>query len=184
MALNFDFTKVKGTPYIFHTSQEGKDEGRGHYYPTTDALIWLCMMLDMRGITKDNVDEFWFRLTMWREIGGEYFSYVKDFDKEEIGISPWEITKADIEACIGLDTNVSQKTRKQFVNRQMRILSDRCENLSKSNHPSKLFNEELRIRFDVARERVVRDWEDDKVRKAMERAEKEGKEFNPVKQEA
>lgn len=81
-------------------------------YVTQDALVWLTMSVGLGEITKKNVCEFYFRTRVYEGLFGarrcyggkyKYFSF------------------PEIVRFIGLCTNASDMTRKQFIDRMWRM---------------------------------------------------------------
>jgi hypothetical protein len=81
---------------------------------TTERLIWACEAVEMSGIKLANVDEFYTRYLM--------FSRAIQRDPRE----QW-LTLADIEAHVGIWTNVGTKSWKHFDKRISRIMRDEAE---------------------------------------------------------
>lgn len=77
--------------------------------PVTNALIWKCMTLGMRSITADNVNEFYWRLRWHQRLDGPDFRWTDDTSAY--------LTLQDVKDHIGLSTNVTQQTRKQWLKR-------------------------------------------------------------------
>ena len=78
-----------------------------------DAFVWGCMWVDLRGITEKNVAEWQSRYQFAVANRGAMY-YVNNKD--------WIPTVDDVRKRIGLTTNVSNRTRKQF---EKKILSSR-----------------------------------------------------------
>jgi len=102
MALHFDFTKVKNNETVCLTPE-------GEIRVVTDALIWLTMALDLRGITSKNVEDFIVRLRLYEMVAG-----------------PTNITAAQVRAHVGLSTNVSDTTDAQFVKKLSKLMRERA----------------------------------------------------------
>ena len=111
MALSWDITKVEDYK---DKCWVPLDDGGFQVHPTTDAIIWACMAVDMQRITVKNAEEFYTRYLMVSRASGR--------DERE----RW-LTLADIEAHIGLWTNVSTRTKGQFHKRVVEIMRDRTE---------------------------------------------------------
>jgi hypothetical protein len=78
--------------------------------PVTEALILSMMSIEMGEITKDNIDEVLFRSRCISVVSGPP---MHTYDGEKM--VPREFTREEIEAHVGLSTNVTQRTRKQFL---------------------------------------------------------------------
>jgi hypothetical protein len=111
MSLNFDFAnmieRVGREEYDRITtspSTRGKESQKWH--PVTDALIWATMHVDLGSITEKNVDEWTWRISLYQRLRGPYM-------KQKDGA--FRITRKDIENHIGMITNVTDKTRRQWI---------------------------------------------------------------------
>lgn len=96
MSLNWNGTKVQGWKEIPD--------------PERDAIIWLTMAVDIGNITEKNWREFAYRLRIYQELFGAYWT---------VGGKPEFVTDAHVKRMVGLTTNVSDKTRTQWSKRMM-----------------------------------------------------------------
>ena len=80
----------------------------GKLNPLTHKLIWETMVTGLDEITKDNLEEWLFRLAV------TYRVYGSDGDK---------ITREDLEQHIGLRTNASRMTHAKFMKRMSESLA-------------------------------------------------------------
>ena len=111
MSLNFDFTAM-----IKRVGQERYDEittdpnNPKKWHPVTDRLIWKSLAVDLGEITEDNIEEWLFRLAFEQRMS--------DYADLEFGDGTriW-ITREDLENHIGMTTNVTTKTRLNWVKR-------------------------------------------------------------------
>ncbi len=79
------------------------------WHPVTEALVWGCLATSIRTITKDNVDEYWWRYVFNRR----YLGRGSDLVSQGGNIY---VTKADVEMHIGLSTNVTPiKSRNKWL---------------------------------------------------------------------
>lgn len=102
MSLNFDFSAIKDyDAVISHPADHDKVS------PVTDAIIWNMLAIDMGVITEKNVEEVIWRTRFSQLLYGPELSYN---DGTEVFITP-----TDIRRHIGLRTNVSEKTRKNYL---------------------------------------------------------------------
>lgn len=106
MSLDFDFgdmIKRLGKEEYNRITDHPTEKGRWH--PVSDALVWICLIIKMSGITEKNADEFYDRLVALQAVaGGEILtSEGKVF-----------ITKEDVQNHIGLRTNVQNKSMASF----------------------------------------------------------------------
>ena len=86
------------------------------FSPLTNCFIWATMSVGMGTITKENHGEFWLRLNLLERIRGPFIS--KKTEEGE-GWEPRFITLEEVEAHIGLGTNVSQESWASWTKRQM-----------------------------------------------------------------
>ena len=95
---------------------------KGHWHPVTDALIWVTMGIGIGDITEKNVNEFADRvLTLQAATGGLIAT-----TKESI-----VVTREDVEAHIGMTTNVFPKwTKTKFYAHIARVAKDEGERMS------------------------------------------------------
>lgn len=98
MALNWNLSKIANKDTVCFSDH---GDGESRLSGLTHNLIWATIAVDLGEITAKNVDEWRFRLNCIALVYGD---------------PSWaEITREDIAAHIGLSTNVSSRTRKQFV---------------------------------------------------------------------
>src|SRR5574338_219821 len=101
MSLNFDLRKIPDA-----VKTDPRDSTKLN--PITEALIWSSMSIDLGEITAKNVDEWMLRLAL----SDKLFGTMLHKDRE-----PRPFTRAEVEAHIGLRTNVSTKNRAYFTKR-------------------------------------------------------------------
>ena len=82
----------------------------------TNALIWGAMLLDLGSITEKNVDEWEWRIQFCKEIGENWMDP-----------SDYYVDRAAIVDHVGLRTNVSTKTRSQWVRRMCKKFERRAD---------------------------------------------------------
>lgn len=97
MALNYNFSKVKDHEELHKNDSE---------WGKTDTLIWMCLAVGIGDITEKNYVEFYSRVHFLEKISGSM---------AHVGKEEYLFTVDDIKRRIGLTTNVSNTTRKQFV---------------------------------------------------------------------
>ena len=112
MSLDWDITNCK----------DGEAIKTDESWPITDGLIWYTLALDMRQITDGNIDEFETRMRIHDKMFAPLISTWKDEARVDR-----PITRDELVARIGLSTNVSQKTRKQFGRRMFNAMSEETE---------------------------------------------------------
>lgn len=103
MALNWDISKCHD-----HESLQSDDE-----WYLTEAVIWMTMVVDLGRITVTNAVEFATRVRIYER---QFGPSVRKRDESGV-MQPYEITLADIERRVGLSTNVTDKTRPQWLKR-------------------------------------------------------------------
>ena len=99
--------------------------------PITNALIWATLSVDLRGITEENHVEFWTRLRLCEKLTGAFMNW-KD---PETG--KWEsrlITFEEVKSHIGLGTNVSPSTWREWMTKQ--VDNWRAETLRRADLPN------------------------------------------------
>jgi hypothetical protein len=117
MSLNFDFKEMidrvgQAEFERFTTSPYPATDGEGvKWHPVTNSLIWSSMTLQLGSITEGNVKEWAFRLRMLQLVGGD----LPEFSDGDYKV--W-ITEQDIRNHIGMRTNVTTKTREQWLKQQ------------------------------------------------------------------
>lgn len=85
-----------------------------------DCFVWAALFLDLRDITEKNAKEWVWRWTFGNKLNGPYFYRMKDNKRQE----PFVPTLADVKKRIGLTTNVSTRTRRQFIDKAVRIFNE------------------------------------------------------------
>ena len=114
MSLDFSFEDIKD----YKTVCFDNDVEEGHNNDL-DCLIWGCLMLDMKGITEQNIQEWVFRLNFIKETGGYLW---KNHEGEN-----WWPNMGTLEKYTGLRTNVKQTTRKQYIKKQTDFIINKVQ---------------------------------------------------------
>lgn len=105
MALNWNLSKIANKDTVCFSDH---GDGESRLNGLTHNLIWATIAVDLGEITAKNVDEWQFRLNCIALVYGD---------------ASWaEITSEDIAKHIGLSTNVSNRTRKQFMAKMAKSL--------------------------------------------------------------
>ena len=86
------------------------DEERGNRH----ALIWACMGLDMSGITRDNIDEWMFRIYYSARVGVPMLDIPDGWKHADV--------RRCLERWVGMYTNVKQTNRKKWLERMTGIV--------------------------------------------------------------
>jgi hypothetical protein len=111
MALHWDLSKIKDYKDICWI-EDGANK-RLNYI--TESIIWTTIIVDLGEITEKNLDEWRWRL-----------AFLSQFDQGLLIIEdskPRNPTKEELTAHIGLSTNVSTRTRREFIKRWVDVLS-------------------------------------------------------------
>lgn len=100
MSLSFDLTNVKDYEEVCFEETENGREQRA----VTQALIFHAMGAGIGEITEETANEFYARVNAREKLHGPMV-HTPD-DEDPTGWSPYFITREDVEAHIGLTTNV------------------------------------------------------------------------------
>lgn len=117
MSLNFDLSAVKqrlGDRWDEITTSPdtlGAPEGEQRWHAVTDFLIWASLEVDLGDVTEKNVDEWCFRLGLLRLTTENFEGDVR----RDIG--DFKLNRNDIVNHIGMRTNVTTKTRANWLAR-------------------------------------------------------------------
>lgn len=121
MSLNFDLTAVKqrlGDRWDEITTSPdtlGAPEGEQRWHAVTDFLICTSMAVDLGEISEKNVDEWCFRLGLLRlTTAGDFKGDVRG------GLGDFKLNRNDIVNHVGMRTNVTTKTRANWLARTFR----------------------------------------------------------------
>lgn len=113
MPLNYDLRDIKGYKRKIYSpvkSETGETKYKMKSIPET--IIFLTMSVGMRSITENNWERFYNRTHMLETVNGSFF-----YETKRGKHVPRYITKDDIQSMIGLQTNASELTTKQFMKR-------------------------------------------------------------------
>lgn len=102
MALNADYRKIENYEGLYREVEGGKELAQ-----PWETYILLSIPVGLGEISEKNLDEWWFRLCVLEKLHGKFF---KDGDGKEFGFA-----YADLRRLLGLRTNASKLTRKQFL---------------------------------------------------------------------
>lgn len=127
MSLSFDLTAIPLETRTIVAERDGNramgedfKKGDRIMSPVTNALIWQCLAVGMRGITEDNRMEFYTRVKMYEKLFGPALSY-----SDKRGARPF--TYADIVEHTGLSTNVSPEKRVSWLTSVMKQFERHAE---------------------------------------------------------
>jgi hypothetical protein len=113
MALNYDLTEIKGYKRkIYSTVKSASGETQYKMKDIPQTIVFLTMSVGMRTITEKNWMKFYNRTHIIETIYGSFF-----FETKRGKHVPRYITKDDIQSMIGLQTNASELSTKQFTKR-------------------------------------------------------------------
>jgi hypothetical protein len=107
-----------------------KDEETGkiiHTRPLLETITWLGLLLDLRGITHENVSEWLFRIKYGRRVR---WLAGRDGMVSEWTAEGWDvrhITREDLLTLVGLTTNVTNSTRDKWLKRVHEQLVEETE---------------------------------------------------------
>ena len=121
MSLDWDVSNVKNYETLcFEEDPRPSMAGSGlkRTHPVTEALVYHCMGVGMRGITEANVDEFFGRVHFVELHQG---SSVKRPNPDGEGWEDRYITREDVVAHIGLTTNVTNEALGRWLTRNFRF---------------------------------------------------------------
>jgi len=109
MSLDWSIKRIKNRREVcFRTFDHEADEGE--LSNLTESLIWGTMAIGIGSITEKNWREVYFRTFLWERTVG---AYRKTTNKDGVLASCY-VTAEDIQAHIGLSTNVSKESDAKF----------------------------------------------------------------------
>jgi hypothetical protein len=109
MSLNWNLTRIRNRDVV---CWERDEHGYNNISGVTHTIIFATMAVDLGEISAKNVDEWLMRLQcLGRVYSDEGWS---------------SITRQQLTDHIGLSTNVSNKTRKQFLSKMSQALEREC----------------------------------------------------------
>lgn len=103
---------------------DGTTRGEEYVHPITNNLVFLTMSIGLNEITEENLDEWEKRMALAYKVGW-ISKQVVFAGYENDGNIKWEprlITRADLERHIGLETNASYESPKEWRKRVMERL--------------------------------------------------------------
>lgn len=108
MSLDFNVSKVKNHKVVTSKNEIINTEGKTRlkWHPVTDALTWATMTIGINEITEKNWKDFYRRLNLYESLNG---TFLTSFKGQRF------ITPLEVYTNIGLSTNASKKTEKQFL---------------------------------------------------------------------
>lgn len=108
MSLDFSYAKIKNQE-IVTTHPEDLDKPSGQrYHPVFNQIVWSMLVIGVSKITEDNLKMVQDRFAQYQKALGPLL----DMNGSSKGVY---ITDADIAMYVGLSTNVTQKTDKQWL---------------------------------------------------------------------
>lgn len=120
MSLNWNLSTVKNCDTLCWKDREAHGPNKAGRYltATTEALIWSTIIVGIPEITEKNAKDFWQRLSFYeRSIG----SLLKGGEEGEI--VDIRMTEDDVLRHVGLSTNATKLTDKQFTDKCWKIHS-------------------------------------------------------------
>ena len=118
MPLNTDYRNIKNyNRKLYRKLQEGEygykaDEVQYKIKPRVETIIFATMITGIPNITEKNYEQFYNRLHLVETVHGSFF-----FKRVRSKVVADTIRKEEIEAMIGLKSNASTLTLKQFLKR-------------------------------------------------------------------
>jgi hypothetical protein len=91
--------------------------------PLTNIFIWASMDVGLRGISEENAQEFWLRMRMIEKVQGTYRTRPDPEDPEKRIGHP--ITLDEVRSHIGLTTNVSEMSWREWMIKQFDYTRER-----------------------------------------------------------
>lgn len=128
MSLDWNLSKVQDQTVCWRVAEKddvGRGEQKGESYMTglANAMIWATMAVDIGKITDENAAEFHRRLDVLFDAGHPLMQkYV-----EGEGFQPYRVTLDDVKSLVGLRTNVSNMTAKQWDAKRRKIAKQDAE---------------------------------------------------------
>lgn len=114
------------------TAPRLRPEDADKWHPVTEALIWHSMICGFNKITRANWEEVYARVRMWEHVAGCMLAN----DEGDI-----PITKVDVERHIGLHTNTSTMSNKDFTAKVMNEVAKQAK-LAENTMPAHLVIED------------------------------------------
>ena len=111
MALNWDLTQIKNSETLCWTPSK-EEEGKFQMHGVTEVLIWSTMLVGFSKITEKNYKDFHRRLIEWEVVAGGMLMF---WEKDKETPSNRMPTLQEVQAHIGLTTNASTKTNRQWT---------------------------------------------------------------------
>ena len=111
MSLNWNLTQIENSDtlcWIPSTEEKGKVQMHG----VTEVLIWSTMLVGFSKITEKNYKDFHRRLKEWEVLQGGMLMFWEKDKKTPSNRMP---TLQEVQAHIGLTTNASTKTNRQWT---------------------------------------------------------------------
>ena len=112
MALQYDYSKIKESTKTWEPDGTFDDEGEplGQMTGVLNSLIWTTMSIGMSSITEKNWKDFYTRMKL---LGSDRSLLRRDKD----GNYTVPISSQEVKDHIGLMTNASTLTKREFLNR-------------------------------------------------------------------
>ena len=101
---------------------QGITEGDRMLNPVTNALIWSTISVDLPGITRENVGEFFARLRTIEQISGPFLIRAEGPDGKRPEGEDAFLTVDEVIDHIGLTANVTPKSRSAWLKKLSRDL--------------------------------------------------------------
>jgi hypothetical protein len=151
MPLTWNVEKCKNVDKIIN---KGGDENSPNAieWCITEKLIWMSMSCGYYQITKKNYEEIWFRISLQETYDG---NHIGKWSKKHKCLIDYYITLEDVKNRIGLHTNASSATTKQFFNKLLKDIKGREYGVrvreSLINPPSPHYRDKTKVKFIVSK---------------------------------
>jgi len=122
MSLDYDFNEVKDWETLHGGLKELEDctdEEALEYHKTTH-LSFVCMIIQMNGVSEANYQEFWIRTALYQGMYGASFKY----QGNDIYYS-----LKDVHRRIGYSTNVFTETRTHYLSKIKKLVERDCNEM-------------------------------------------------------
>lgn len=136
MALRWDLSNIRDWENVcritatYDEPHSGIKVGDRITSPVTTALIWLCVAVDLPGITEENAPEFFARTRLTEQMHGQQLIRAEVDGKRPEGEKAF-ITMDEVIAHIGLSVNVTTKVRSSWLKKVSSEMDTDADSLRK-----------------------------------------------------
>tara|TARA_R110000824_G_scaffold240332_1_gene428969 strand:+ start:381 stop:836 length:456 start_codon:yes stop_codon:yes gene_type:complete len=122
MSLNWDITKIKDSETL---CWETTEDGESQMSAITETLIWATMFCYMDSITQKNYKDFHRRLIELEIVTGTGLISLRNKQTDEMSSRSPRLK--EVEAHIGLSTNGSRKTTREWSSHLKQLVQDEAQ---------------------------------------------------------